>query len=327
MRKPLFITLMLAAMLLMAWACTGNSHDREVAARRAAQEGGTHFLREAGINPDSMIIEGQFALPLGQNWETDHNRWLNISQITALGLDQLCDADTSMQPISIMGVYPVDKTITAVVFHQYLGDSAPLVIITYDGDGIPIDCLDLGTCGGLNVRYASIGQSGAEQAQLTFADRRLTVGRTLQSITVQGETLWTSTGTDTYEFDNRGYIMHREGSADLGEMDADQQASRQLEALEWFSIQDEQALDAIAAQLATGCDPSQGLDEVLYQRLLRSPWTTAQWLFRHQDSPLVPLLSRTCKTTLDNETDLANALETVRDSAQHRFMQQVLKKN
>ena len=327
MSKPLFITLLLAAMLLMVGACTGSRHDREVAERRAAQEGGTHFLREAGINPDSMIIEGQFVLPDDENWEDVHNRWLTIDQITNLGLDQLCEADTSMQPITIMGVYPIDKTLTAVVYHQYFGDSAPLVIVTYDGDGIPIDCLNLGTCGGVNTRYCDNGNVGVETAHLTFAERRLTVDRELQQTTAQNQVLWTASNTDSYEIDNRGYMLHQEATSALDEMDPASHNNRNLEVLGWYSIQDEQAIDAIDALLKTGVNPDEGLDMVLYLRLLRSPWTTAQWLFRHQDSPLVPLLSRTCKSTFDNETDLANALETVRDSAQHHFMQQVLKKN
>ena len=314
-------------LLLALSACTGGSSDRETAARRAAQEDSTRFLREIGFNPDTMLIKGTFTAPEEEDFETTHNRWLTMEQITALGLDQLCDADTSMSPIAIMGVYPVEKQLTAVLFQQYLGDSAPLRLLTFNGDGIPVDCLNLGTCSGVNTRYYDQQRQavGVETAQLTFAGRQLTVSRELQLLTPQHDVLWTAAGTDTYELDQRGYVMHRQGTASLDEMDDGNRIQRTLEALDWYSKQDEQAMDAMHSWLTANNDTDKGFDMMLFMRLCYSPWTTAHWLYTHQDSPLLPVLSKTVAQIPDSHAQVATALEAMRDSAQNQFLSKVLK--
>lgn len=307
-------------------ACTSGSHDRTEAARRTAQEDGTLFLREAGINPDSMIIHNEFDLPESENWETTHNRWLGMEQITALGLDELCDADTSLQPIAIIGVYPLEEQVTLVLFHQYLGDSAPLHLLTYDGSGQAIDHLNLGTCAGLNTRYTSFGARGVELAHLSFAGRLLTVSRELHLVTIQDKELWAATGTDTYEVDQRGHIMHREARAALDDMDDDSRSTRQLEALTWYSIQDEQAMDAFEAHLKAGNDPANGLELTLYVRLLAAPQSTAHWLHRHQDSPLVPVLAQWTRELrqIENDQPLLDVLKAINNPDERQFMHRVL---
>ena len=318
------LTLTLCILVLTLAACTGSRHDREVAARRAAQDGGTHFLREAGINPDTMMIPSDYAPPHDDNWATQHNRWLTIDQITTLGLDQLCDADTATQPIALMSVYPVDKEITAVMLRQQRGHSATWLLLTYNAAGTPIDRLNLGTCAGANERYTSPGHTALEQAHLTAAGRQLTVARELRQQSEQGHATWTATGSDTYEVDQRGHIMHRDANAALDEMDDGGRTSRLVEALTWYSIQDEQALDAIERLLTTTPTAPDSLGQALYQRLLASPWTTAHWLHLHQDSPLVPLLVRTARHTPASSQPIATALQSVPDTAQRRFLQHLL---
>ncbi|MBR1804199.1 MAG: hypothetical protein IJ775_04760 [Muribaculaceae bacterium] len=308
-------------------ACTGSGNsdgdNRNHQPKRAHE---LRFMREVGVNPDSMLVTDSWTLPEGDDWETEHHRWLNMNQITTLGLDQLCDADTSMSPITLQAVYPIDEHLTMLILHQYLGDSAPVRIVTYDGDGIPMDHLSLGTCQGVNTIYWNDGKhaAAAETATLAFAGRNITVERQLQMRTAQGDVLWTATGSDTYEIDNRGYILHREAKSDLSEMTDEFRTRRAQEAAGWYSIQDEQAMDALSACANGPETETSTLGIALWQRLLASPWTTAHWLYTHQDSPLVPQLAKESKSVVDNDDLKLHTLEAVHDPDQKAFLKKIL---
>lgn len=317
-------TLIFISIIIALTACTGSSKgdSDSRASRQPKHAHELRFLRDMGINPDSMIIDDRWVMPHGDDWETRHNRWLDMKKIQALGLDQLCDADTDNSPITIVSVWPADEHYTMIIFHQYLGDSAPIHLVTYDGDGIPMDHLNLGTAAGPNLRYWDKAQKSpaVETCNITFNGRMMTVERNLSLTTQQGKTLWQASNTDSYEIDNRGYIMHREGSAQLDGLPDQMRPTRQLEATLWYSIQDEQAMDALSKCL-DDC-PGQVTGTDVFQRLYVSPWTTAHWLYVHQDSPLVPLLAQGMKE-LDKEV-IDRTLEPVRDPDQNAFLKKLL---
>ena len=246
MKKTVFIL----SMILLLTACTGSgsSDTNSTASRQPKRAHELRFLRDLGINPDSMFIDDRWVMPEGEDWETDHNRWLDMERISSLGLDQLCDADTANSPIALISVRPIDDHYTMLILHQYLGDSAPIHIVTYDGDGIAMDHLNLGSCIGLNLRYWDEGQqaAGVETSYLSFNDRMMTVERELNLTDRGNKSLWTAKNSDTYEIDKRGYIMHREASKQLDQIPANDRSRRMIEAATWYSIQDEQAMDAMS---------------------------------------------------------------------------------
>lgn len=316
--------LILISIIIALTACTGSGNgDNNKASRQPKHAHELRFLRDMGINPDSMIIDDRWVMPHGEDWETLHNRWLDMKKIQTLGLDQLCDADTENSPITIISVWPADENYTMIIFHQYLGDSAPIHLITYDGDGIPMDHLNLGTATGLNLRYWDEAQKspGVETSNITFNGRMMTVERTLSLSNKQGKELWKVNNTDTYEIDNRGYILHREQTEQLEQMSKEEQAKRRIEATQWFSLQDEQAMDAMSDCNINCPGKVTGMD--VFQRLYFSPWTTAHWLYTHQDSPLVPLLAKEIKT-FDSEV-VDRVLVRISDADNKRFIQQLTK--
>lgn len=325
MKIKIFMGIVVA--LLVLTACTGrgnnDGNDRTHQPKHAHE---LRFLRDLGINPDSLLAGDRWVMPEGDNWETTHNRWLNMTQITSLGLDQLCDADTSMSPITLQAVYPIDERLTLLILHQYLGDSAPVRVVTYDGDGIATDYLSLGTCQGVNTIYWNDGKHAAavETASITFAGRNMTVERQLQMRSAQRDVLWTATGSDSYEIDSRGYVLHRDAKSDLSEMTDDMRAHRLLEAAGWYSIQDEQAMDALSSCAGDPGTAASTLGIAVWQRLLSSPWTTAHWLYTHQDSPLVPMLARESKSVVDGNDLKRHTLEAVHDPDQKSFMKKIL---
>ena len=85
-------------------------------------------------------------------------------------------------------------------------------------------------------------------------------------------------------------------------------------------------MDAIEAHLKAGNDLAGGLDLTLWLRLLAAPQSTSSWLYRHQDSPLVPILARWAREQRDTGGDqpLTDALAAIPDTQQRQFMQQVL---
>ena len=318
--KKLYI---LGIITLMLTACTGSgsSDGNNTASRQPKRAHELRFLRDLGINPDSMIIDDRWVMPEGEDWETDHNRWLNMDKIQSLGLDQLCDADTANSPIALISVWPIDEHYTMLILHQYLGDSAPLHLVTYDGDGIAMDHLNLGACVGLNLRYWDESQkaAGVETSYISFNDRMMTVERELNLTDHSNKSLWSAKNTDTYEIDQRGYIMHREATPLFDNVPAHDRNRRKIEAASWYSIQDEQAMDAMSNCLIDCPEQLTGMD--VFQRLYASPWTTAHWLYKHQDSKLIPLLSQEMKT-FDNEL-INTVLESIHDADQKKFIEQL----
>ena len=133
------------------------------------------------------------------------------------------------------------------------------------------------------------------------------------------KSLWMAKNTDTYEIDQRGYIMHREATPLLDKMPANDRNRRKIEAASWYSIQDEQAMNAMSDCLIDCSDQISGMD--VFQRLYASPWTTAHWLYTHQDSKLIPLLSQEMKT-FDNEL-INTVLESIHDADQKKFIEQL----
>ena len=323
MKKIIYIL----SIIFMLTACTGsNSNDsNNSASRQPKRAHELRFLRDLGINPDSMLVDDRWVMPDDEDWETKHNRWLDMNRIQSLGLDQLCDADTDNSPITIIAVHPVDENYTMLIFHQYLGDSAPFHLVTYDGDGVPMDHLDLGPFTGANLRYWNEEKKaiGVEKGDITFNDRMMTVNRELKLIPHGTDNaLWKGTNADIYEIDNKGYIMHRDATAQLDQMDESMRSQRRLEAAGWYSLQDEQAMDALSACFAENPSVSNFMGMTLFLRLNSSPWTTAHWLYTHQDSPLIPALAKEMKE-MDREM-VTKVLEPVRDADQHAFMEKLI---
>ena len=320
MKRIIFIL----SVALAITACTGSGGDNGAhGSKQPKREHELRFLRDVGINPDSMLVTDSWSLSEDENWETEHNRWLTIELIQKLALDQLFDADTAMSPVTLMAVKPIDKHYTMLILHQYLGDSAPIRLVTYDGDGMAMDYVTLGTLGGVNTQYwqADRQAMGVETGKITFDDRLMTVDRQLQLCTHQHDVLWTATNSDTYEIDNRGYILHRESRADPAEMSDEFRGVRQLEASSWYSIQDEQAMDALTAcQVAYPSNNMLGM--ATYQRLYVSPWTTAHWFYTHQDSPLIPVLASETKT-IERE-NFNHIFDAIHETDQLAFIKKIL---
>lgn len=312
----------LIGIIIALTACTGSSGDRaHHGSKQPKREHELRFMREMGINPDSMLVEQSWTMPEDEDWETVHNRRLNIEKIQSLGLDLLFDADTAMAPVAIMAVKPIDDAHTIIIFHQYLDDTQPVHMVTYDADGIPTDHLNLGTLHAPNLQYTdkSSGKTPAmETATVTFADRLMTVARELSLTDGNDNTLWTASNTDTYEIDKRGYIIHRDGNAQTDQMPTQLQSTRALEATCWFSLQDEQAMDALVTFNNQYTENTSGISMALFMRLYSAPWSTSHWLYTHQDSPLVPILAKKIKAT-DKEV-IDRVTDKIHDPAQRNFI-------
>ena len=276
--------LALVAMTLLL-SC-GKGKDGHGKRRATSQE--LRFLRETGINPDTLLLQDMVNyVDLLRERDQHGATWLSAEQLVDLGLDQLIDADSTTM-VRLMGVRPMGDRITLLLTQiSQDGELNKVLLTTYNADGRPIDMIYAGMFTGRNAAYATSGGAGAmEDALLTFATANFTIERTLVMQPDGAAPLWNISNVDTYQVDSRGHMLHVDGQC-TGDAPQPTTTLRRLEALSWRSIQDTTfvaALVELEPQLAAGHDALLGT--MLSHRFRHSPWTLTPWVKAHGDAPL-----------------------------------------
>lgn len=300
------VIVLVMAIGAVATSCRNSSDDKNGNKKRLGSEYELRFLRDIGINPDTLLLDEVVEYKsLLQERDRKGATWLSMEQISALRLDELCEADTANSPVRMMAALPVDKHITLLMFQIYYGDQAPVIFATYNSDGVPVDVLSVGTLTGVNTAYDDAAQQaiGHEEATITFNGKgHFMIDRTLQFVAQGQQPLWSISNVDVYQVDTRGYILHLEGQSggDEPEMFAEQ---RRLEALSWYSLQDEGMIAALAQmEGALTKNADEQVENLLADRFEKSHWTILPWLKEHPDSRLMTLLQAGArKRGLDKE--------------------------
>ncbi len=291
------------ALLAMAACVGGNGGGRENAAvgQLAQYKRTLQFLTDMGISPDTLLMSECINFPIFRD-TVSHSHWLTAEEAETLGMKRLCGVDADGTPAILLGVDTISDQVTLLLYQVYYGDKSPVVLITYDTDGIVMDMLDAGTWAGVNTLYANEHDNamdlGVDSAEMWLEDNgKFTVEHFLTMVqrpTHGGETkqLWRHYTKYFYQVDPvTGIIKEYDMEYALPNVNNDDIVRRHLEMLSWKPVSDENAMSGYEyfAEYNEAALSQQSLLSTLYafslfERLDLAPWPMLEWLYEHQDS-------------------------------------------
>ena len=323
----------LGLVLMAMVACAGGQGGRQDAAttdQLSQYKRTLQFLTDMGINPDTLLLPECVNYPVFSD-TTSHSHWLTADEAVTLGMKQLCGVDADGTPAILLGVRPLSVHITLVLYQVYYGDKSPVVIATYDADGVIMDLMNAGTCAGVNTLYANQDgdamQLGVDSAVISLKDDgELAIDHTLtmvQQPATGGEAkqLWKHLAKFAYQVDTTtGVIKQTDSQVTPPEVINDNVVLRQLEMISWAPIQDEEVMaqyDQFAQQHAAALSGQSLLSTLyafaLFDRLDHAPWSMLEWLYLHPDSRVHKLfIAAVWEHQLDNDR-LAQAVKTIQE--------------
>lgn len=122
----------LPALILCLAACAGNNATSRVIKPDVNKVNDLAFLRQAGVNVDSIAAAEKAGQPL----------WLSRPQYEVLVKSLGTDYEEDMGDTGILAVHPVGDDHAVVLYRQTNGTGGRLLIATYDHDGRPCDAMN-----------------------------------------------------------------------------------------------------------------------------------------------------------------------------------------
>ena len=134
-------------MALLAVACgttTGKNGDEVGSTVPDSLRRTLQFITDLGINPDTLMMPECINYPVFADTVL-HSHWLTADEAVTLGMQVLCGVDADGTPAQLMGIHPVSQEVTLLMFQVYYGDHSPVVLATYDKDGVIVDLMNAGS--------------------------------------------------------------------------------------------------------------------------------------------------------------------------------------
>lgn len=330
----------LCVTLLAGAACSPGTTDRQAQCtgelepyRRTLQ-----FLTDMGIAPDTLMMPDFIMFPEFRD-TTSHSHWVTADEAELLGLRRLCGVNGRDTTALLLGIDTISHNITLLLYQLYYADTSPVVLVTYDTDGIVVDMLNAGTWAGVNNLYAhqqgdTIDQ-GVEWAAMALEDEgeisiehHLTMERRTAGVALQQ--LWRHYCRYYYNVDSvTGSIgvYDMEYAPAVGASD-DDQAMRSLEMLAWAPVSDDKAIESYdnfatdnAGLLARRPKLSQRYTAALLRRFDIAPQAMLQWLYEHPESRAHQYFIAAIARHRPDAHRMACALNSLTDPAAKRYWQ------
>lgn len=335
--KRILITMV--AVVVMLTACTGGNGRQQEAASTgdlSQYKRTLQFLTDLGISPDTLMLPDCVNFPVFSD-TTRHSHCLTADEAVTLGMKQLCGVDADGTPAVLLGVDTISEQVTMLLYQVYYGDKSPVVLVTYDADGVVMDMVNAGTWAGVNTLYANqhgdAMDLGVDSAAMSLEDNgEFTVDHYLTMVqrpTSGGEPrqLWQYYKKAFYRVDPVvGLFEEYDSEVRLPEVTNDDVVRRELEMLSWAPLQDEEVMaryDAFAQRHASELSGQSFLSTLyafaLFDRLDHAPWSMLAWLYEHQDSRVHRLFVDAVKEHQLEPDRLGKAVDTVRDGKAKKY--------
>lgn len=315
------ILLFSCVMALLAVACgttTGKNGDEVGSTVPDSLRHSLQFITDLGINPDTLMMPECINYPVFAD-TVSHSHWLTADEAVTLGMQVLCGVDADGTPAQLMGIHPVSQEVTLLMFQVYYGDHSPVVLATYDKDGVIVDLMNAGTWAGVNTRYERLMVSiGVDSTVMKLGsggkfvlDRMLTE---VEPVHDGSMIFGIHHTTFDYQIDPvTGIITLLGRTVDKADVIPEFAQQRQLEEITWSPIQDEEVMARFEALAQANAIPNNYLDIELLLRLDFTPWSVLRWLYEHPDSRVKQLLMDAVKENQVDADRLKHAISTVDD--------------
>lgn len=325
-RLLLIVAGCMTAMLVMS--CSSHAAQNQDNSVPDSLKRTLQFLTDMDISPDTLMMPQQVNYPVFAD-TTSHAHWLTANEATTLGLQQLCGVDADNTPAQLMGVWSVSKDITLLMFQIYYGDHSPVVLATYDTDGVIMDMMNVGTWAGVNTAYTDEARIGVDSAMMRIGDLgRFELDRTLTMVEVAtNDAMWAYESHSKYQIDpGVGTITLLGCENNKPQENNEHIAIRELEEITWAPLQDEQVMaqyDAFAGsyadKLRDGGLLRTRFDFALFDRLDHAPWSMLLWLYEHPESSAHKLfIAAVWEHQLDSKR-LSHAVSTIHDAKAKKY--------
>lgn len=288
------------------------------------------FLTDMGISPDTLMMPECINYPVFSD-TVSHSHWLTADEAVTLGMKQLCGVDADGTPAILLGVDTISDQVSLLLYQVYYGDKSPVVLVTYDADGVVMDMINAGTWAGVNTLYANEHGNamdlGVDSAVMSLKDNgEFVVDHYLTMVqrpTSGGEPrqLWQYYKKSCYRVDPVvGLFEEYDSEVRLPEATNDDVVRRELEMISWTPLQDEEVMaqyDAFAQRHASELSGQSFLSTLyafaLFDRLELAPWSMLEWLYEHQESRVYQLFVNAVKEHQVDQDRLLKAVKTVQD--------------
>lgn len=344
MRMTHFLSVCLT---MFAMVACGNQAGRQVTEGQVGNDlqlykRTLHYLTDMGISPDTLMLPECVNYPVFSD-TVSHSHWLTADEAVTLGMKQLCGVDADGTPAVLLGVDIISDQVTMLLYQVYYGDKSPVVLVTYDTDGVVMDMLPAGTWAGVNTLYANehgdAMDLGVDSAVMSLkdngefiVDHYLTM---VQRPTGGGNSMqqWQYNKKSSYRVDPVvGLFEEYDSEVRLPEVTNDDVVRRELEMLSWAPLQDEEVMaryDAFAQRHATELSGQSFLSTLyafaLFDRLDLAPWSMLEWLYEHQDSRVYSLFIDAVNEHQLDQDRLLKAVKTVQDPKAKQYWRKQFK--
>lgn len=326
-----FLSLCLTMFAIMACGSQGGRVTEGQVSNDMQQYKRTlQYLTDLGISPDTLMLPECVNFPVFSD-TTSHSHWLTADEAVTLGMKQLCGVDADGTPAILLGVDTISDQITLLLYQVYYGDKSPVVLVTYDADGVVMDMVNAGTWAGVNTLYANqhgdAMDLGVDSAAMWLEDNgEFTVDHYLTMVqrpTSGGEVrqLWQYYIRSFYRVDPvTGIVNEYDREVLFPKVRNDDVVRRELEMISWAPLQDEEVMaqyDAFAQSHAAELSGQSLLSTLyafaLFNRLDLAPWSMLEWLYEHPDSRVYKLFVDAVKEHQLEKDRLAGAIKTVQE--------------
>ena len=315
------ILLFSCVMALLAVACgttTGKNGDEVGSTVPDSLRRTLQFITDLGINPDTLMMPECINYPVFAD-TVSHSHWLTADEAVTLGMQVLCGVDADGTPAQLMGIHPVSQEVTLLMFQVYYGDHSPVVLATYDKDGVIVDLMNAGMWAEVNTRYDGLRMSGGVDSTVMKlgSGGKFVLDRTLTQVDhfFDGAEIF-GTHHATYDYQINpvtGIITLLKRTIDKADVAPEFAQQRQLEEITWSPMQDEEVMARFEALAQTNAIPNNYLDIELLLRLDFTPWSVLRWLYEHPSSRVKQLLMDAVKENQVDADRLKHAISTVDD--------------
>lgn len=315
------ILLFSCVMALLAVACgttTGKNGDEVGSTVPDSLRRTLQFITDLGINPDTLMMPECINYPAFADTVL-HSHWLTADEAVTLGMQVLCGVDADGTPAQLMCIHPVSQEVTLLMFQVYYGDHSPVVLATYDKDGVIVDLMNAGMWAEVNTRYDGLRMSGGVDSTVMKlgSGGKFVLDRTLTQVDhfFDGAEIF-GTHHATYDYQINpvtGIITLLKRTVDKADVAPEFAQQRQLEEITWSPIQDEEVMARFEALAQANAIPNNYLDIELLLRLDFTPWSVLRWLYEHPSSRVKQLLMDAVKENQVDADRLKHAISTVDD--------------
>ena len=267
-------------MALLAVACgttTGKNGDEVGSTVPDSLRRTLQFITDLGINPDTLMMPECINYPVFADTVL-HSHWLTADEAVTLGMQVLCGVDADGTPAQLMCIHPVSQEVTLLMFQVYYGDHSPVVLATYDKDGVIVDLMNAGMWAEVNTRYDGLRMSGGVDSTVMKlgSGGKFVLDRTLTQVDhfFDGAEIF-GTHHATYDYQINpvtGIITLLGRTVDKADVAPEFAQQRQLEEITWSPMQDEEVMARFEALAQANAIPNNYLDIELLLRLDFTPW-------------------------------------------------------